>query len=83
VKEFVTDFFIVSLAHGQPAHGKDYSVLKVHEYPKTKPEFTGYLKKYKGLPTHHRFANFGLLMYIAGMMDADMSLGIAVSVAAE
>lgn len=51
VKEFVTDFFIVSLAHGQPAHGKDYSVLKVTEGPKNKAEFSGYLKKYKSLPT--------------------------------
>ena len=83
VKDFVTDFFIVSLAHGQPAHGKDYAVLKVHEAPKNKPEFTGYLKKYKGLSSQHRFANFGLLMYIAGMMDVDMSLGIATAVAQE
>ena len=83
VKDFVTDYFIVSLAHGQPAHGKDYSVLKVTEAPKNKAEFTGYLKKYKSLPTQHRFANFGLLMFIGGYIDDATMDNIARNVAAE
>jgi len=33
VKEFEPDFFIVSVAHGQPAHGNDYNILKLYEFP--------------------------------------------------
>jgi hypothetical protein len=42
----------------------------------------GYLKKYKYLPSHERFANFGLLMYIAHQFDIDTALTISASVAA-
>lgn len=65
VKEIDPEFFIVSLAHGQPAHNKDYSVLKVYDFPAanrgapaTQAEFKGYLKKYKSLPSEKRFACF-------------------------
>jgi len=33
VKEFDSEFFLVSLAHGQPAHDKGYNILKVYEVP--------------------------------------------------
>lgn len=33
VKEFEPDFFIVSLAHGQPKSKKDYNILKNHDFP--------------------------------------------------
>jgi nuclear protein localization family protein 4 len=32
-KEFEPDFFIVSLAHGQPKGLKDYNILKNHDFP--------------------------------------------------
>lgn len=65
VKEIEPEFFIVSLAHGQPQHGKDYNILKIHDFPAknreknaTKPEFTGYLKKYKAEKSERKLANF-------------------------
>jgi len=33
VKEFEPDFFIVSLAHGQPKGKKDYNILKNYDFP--------------------------------------------------
>lgn len=33
VKQFPQDFFLVSVAHGQPSHGRDYNVLKTHDFP--------------------------------------------------
>jgi nuclear protein localization family protein 4 len=33
VKEFEPDFFIVSLAHGQPKADKDYNILKNYDFP--------------------------------------------------
>jgi nuclear protein localization family protein 4 len=32
VKEFEPDFFIVSLAHGQPKGKKDYNILKNYDF---------------------------------------------------
>jgi nuclear protein localization family protein 4 len=32
-KEFEPDFFIVSLAHGQPKSKKDYNILKNYDFP--------------------------------------------------
>jgi len=32
-KEFEPDFFIVSLAHGQPKGKKDYNILKNYDFP--------------------------------------------------
>ena len=32
-KEFEPDFFIVSLAHGQPKTQKDYNILKNYDFP--------------------------------------------------
>lgn len=65
VTEFEPDFFIVSVAHGQPAHDKDYNVIKIHDFPAanrgreaTKAEFKGYLRKYKAEPSQRRFACF-------------------------
>ena len=33
VTEFEQDFFIVSLAHGQPKKKKDYNILKFYDFP--------------------------------------------------
>jgi len=58
VKEFPPDFFLVSLAYGQPADTTDHSILKIHEFPvmnrespATPMEFSGYLKKYASDPS--------------------------------
>ena len=83
VKEFEPDFFLVSLAHGQPGHDRGYNILKVYEVPSSFGELNGYLKKYKGMPTHHSFANFGLLLYLSQVMDIHTALGIATDVASE
>jgi nuclear protein localization family protein 4 len=90
VKEFEPEFFIVTMAHGQPAPTTDYGILKIHDFPATnrgtpatKNEFKGYLKKYKPEPTERRFANFHLLLYIADLLDVDTALTIATSVAEE
>ena len=65
VKDFEPDFFIVSVAHGQPAHNNDYGILKIYEFPvanrdspATHGEFKGYLRKYAAEPSERRFANF-------------------------
>jgi len=69
------------LGHGAPASSK-FNVLKVAEAPTNKRELSGYLKKYKYLPSHERFANFSLLMFIAHSFDIDTALSIASCVAA-
>lgn len=33
VTEFEQDFFIVSLAHGQPKNKRDYNILKYYDFP--------------------------------------------------
>ena len=33
VTEFEPDFFIVSLAHGQPKKKRDYNILKLYDFP--------------------------------------------------
>jgi nuclear protein localization family protein 4 len=90
VKEIEPEFFIVSLAHGQPQHGKDYNILKIHDFPaknRDKPasqaEFSGYLKKYKAEKSERKFANFQLLLYVADLLDLDTAIAIATNVAAE
>jgi hypothetical protein len=80
-KQFTTDHFVVSLGDGVPSSDR-FNVLKVSEAPTNKRELAGYLKKYMYLPTNERFANFGLLMYIANAFDIDTALSIASSVAA-
>jgi len=90
VKEFPTDFFLVSLAYGQPADTTDHSILKIYEFPvmnrespATPAEFSGYLKKYASDPSEKQFANFQLLLYLAEFMDMDTALNVAHNVANE
>ena len=33
VKEFPPEFFLVSLAYGQPANTTDHSIMKIYEFP--------------------------------------------------
>ena len=84
VKEIEPEFFIVSLAHGQPSHSKDYNILKIHDFPAknrdkpaTQADFSGYLKKYKAEKSERKFANFQLLLYLADMLDLDTAVAIA------
>ena len=90
VKEVEPEFFIVSLAHGQPQHEKDYNILKIHDFPAknrdkpaTQNEFKGYLKKYKSEKSERKFANFQLLLYIAQLLDIDTAVAIAENVGQE
>lgn len=66
-KEFEPDFFIVSLANGQPKGNKDYNILKNYDFPvfnragkkaPTKKDFTDYLKRHKGEPSQRKYACF-------------------------
>ena len=59
------EFFVVNVAHGQPAHENDYNIMKSYDFPvrnrdspATPAHFTGYLKKYSSDPTEKIFANF-------------------------
>ena len=83
VKEFDSEFFLVSLANGHPGHDKGYNILKVYEAPKNTSELRGYLRKYKGMATKDSFANFELLLYLAKVLDINTALGIAEDVANE
>ena len=66
VKEFEPDFFIVSLAHGQPKSQKDYNYLKNYDFPVvnrnekkiTKQDFQKYIKGHKGEPSQRKYACF-------------------------
>ena len=65
VKEFEPDFFIVSLAHGQPKTMGDYNYLKNYDFPvlnrgkaQTKADFVNYLKRHKSELSQRKFACF-------------------------
>lgn len=84
VKEFPPDFFLISLAYGQPADTTDFSIMKIYEFPvknreqpATPAEFSGYMKKYAAEPSERMFANFQLLLYLADYMDMDTAIGVA------
>ena len=90
VKAFEPDFFIVSLAYGQPAETTNHSILKIYDFPvknreapATPQEFSGYMKKYAAEPSEKMFANFQLLLYLADFMDMDTAIGVAANIAEE
>jgi len=58
-----------------------FAILKTIAVTKSKRDMGNYLKKYAYLPTHERFANFSVLMFIANMLDIDTAIAIANSVA--
>lgn len=65
VKAFPPEFFLVSLAYGQPADTTNFSVMKIYDFPvknrespATPAEFSGYMKKYAAEPSEKQFANF-------------------------
>lgn len=84
VTEVPPEFFIVNVAHGQPAGQHDFNILKSCDFPvrnrgtpATHGDFTGYLKKYASDPTEKIFANFQLLIFLAELMDIDTALTCA------
>mmetsp|Transcript_35838 Transcript_35838/g.34875 ORF Transcript_35838/g.34875 Transcript_35838/m.34875 type:complete len:129 (+) Transcript_35838:1211-1597(+) len=84
VKEFEPDFFIVSVAHGQPKTKKDFNILKNYDFPvfnrgkaPNKEDFKNYIKRHKSEPSQRKFACFQLLIYISELMDPDTALIIA------
>lgn len=68
VKEFEPDFFIVSLAHGQPnENNTKFNILKRYDYPvanrfgkqPTQKDLKQFLQTSKGLKnSHERFSSF-------------------------
>lgn len=65
VSEIPPEFFVVNVAHGQPAHKNDYNIMKSYDFPArnrdtpaTPGDFKGYLRKYASDPTEKIFANF-------------------------
>lgn len=82
--EVPPEFFVVNVAHGQPAHENDYNIIKSYDFPvknrddpATPATFTGYLKKYASDPSEKIFSNFQLLVYLAELMDVDTALTCA------
>lgn len=85
-KEFEPDFFIVSLANGQPKSNKDYKYMKNYDFPSynkpgkkppVKKDFQDYLKRHKGEVSQKKYACFSLLLYLAEMLDIHTALAIA------
>lgn len=75
------------MAHGNTDESKDYSYLKIREFPApnrgsppTIAEFKGYLKKYKTEPLNRKFADFNLLLFIAELIDVPTAVNLAKSV---
>lgn len=74
------DFFIVNVASGQPGHNR-YNILKNYDFPvlnrtdqrPTKQQVVQYLKRRSGSPTHLKFSNFQLLVYLSHLIDIDVS----------
>ena len=93
VKEFEPDFFIVSLAHGQPnENNTKFNILKRYDYPvanrfgkqPTQKDLKQFLQTSKGLKnSHERFSSFQFLLHLADIMDVATALNLANSVAEE
>ena len=93
VKEFEPDFFLVSLAHGQPnENNTKFNVLKRYDFPvmnrfgkKASPnDFKSFMQGSKGQKNNYeRFACFQALLYLSEMLDIDTALAIGRSVAHE
>lgn len=66
VKEFDPDYFIVSLANGQPLGKKDYNIIKNYDFPvrnrtsrlPNKKDFQDYIRRHKGEPSQRKYACF-------------------------
>ena len=93
VKEFEPDFFLVSLAHGQPNdNNTKFNILKRYDFPtmhrfgkkQTPNDFKAFMQNSKGLKNKsERFACFQSLLYLAEMLDVDSALTVSRCVADE
>lgn len=87
VKEFEPDFFIVSLAHGQPnQNNMKFNILKRFDFATmnrfgkktTHKDFSNFMRQTKGQKTQYdRFASFQFLLCLAEVLDIDTALTIA------
>lgn len=93
VKEFEPDFFLVSLAHGQPNdNNTKFNILKRYDFPvmhrfgkkQTPNDFKSFMQCSKGLKNKsERFACFQSLLYLAEMLDVDSAMSVSRCVADE
>lgn len=93
MKDFEPDFFLVSLANGQPnANNKQFNILKRYDYPvmnrfgkqPTGSDFKAFLNSSRGQKnSFERFACFQFLIHLAQKMDIDTAANIARMVAEE
>lgn len=93
MKEFDPDFFLVSLAHGQPnENNTQFNILKRYDYPvmnrfgnkANQQDLQKFLMSSKAMKnSSDRFACFQFLLHIADVMDPGTALAIARSVAEE
>jgi len=88
VKEFDQIFFIVQLTTSRTDEKKDYSYLKIRDFPAYNrgppakhTEYKGYLAKNKAEPLDRRFTDFNLLLYISEKLDVQTAVVMAQSVA--
>lgn len=93
VKEFEPDFFLVSLAHGQPnENNTQFNILKRYDYgvknrfgkSHTQMDFKQFIMSSKNLKgSSDRFACFQFLVHVAEMLDVETAMNIGRCVADE
>ena len=78
VTDFDPEFFIVSVAHGQPKEMKDYNILKNYDFlaqnrqmKPNKNDLKNYIRAHKNDESTKKFANFHFLLYIIDFLDID------------
>lgn len=88
VTQFDPEFFIVTLAHGQPKESKDYTILKNYNFlaqnrqmKPNKTDLKNYIKAHKSDKSSHKFANFQFLLYLAKQLDIDTVCAIGSKIA--
>lgn len=88
VKEFDPEFFIVSLAHGQPKDAKDYSILKNYDFlaqnrqfKPNKNDLKSYINAHKSEDSTRKFANFQFLLHLISLLDIDTVCAIGNKIA--
>jgi nuclear protein localization protein 4 homolog len=88
VKEFDPEFFIVSIAHGQPKELQDYNILKNYDFlpmgrhmKPNKNDLKGYINAHKGEDSRVKFACFQFLLYMIQQLDVETVCTIAQKIA--
>ena len=88
VKEFDPEYFIVSLANGQPKdETQDYKILKNYDFlaqnrrmKPNKTDFKKYINAHKGDKSVQKFAWFQFLLYLSKQLDIDTVIAIATKI---